>query len=236
MNTTSTWTGLFGGAVNLNSTAGMHFNTDSTNGGNVNLSKSGFTTAIGGDLTATNAATVTLGNSSATSTLNGVVKLPNVYSVSAKTRILSIASDGTLGAGSSIAASAVTNIPYDISGEIFGAPPTATGTAVYHYRAPRKIVISNNAAVLQDGIACGVSPSATNSNVFVVKKYNPAQTSSTSLFRIGFASSSKNASVVILSSTPDDFVVNASEHIFVETVEVPSGLQNVWFTFAGVIG
>jgi hypothetical protein len=235
MNTTSTWTGLFGGAVNLNSTAGMHFNTDGTNGGNVSLSKSGSTTTIGGNLTATNATVVTLGNSLATSTVNGIVKLPNVYSVSAKTRILSIDSDGTLGAGSSIDAGEVTNIPYDISGEIFGAPPTAPGTAVYHYRAPRKIVISNDQTTLQNGIACGVAPSVTNSNVFVVKKYNTSQASSVSLFRIGFTSGSKNASVLILSSNPDNFVVNISEHIFVETVEVPSGLQNVWFTFAGVI-
>jgi hypothetical protein len=207
-NTTSTWYGTFGGEVKLNSTNGMHFNTDLTNGGNVNLSKSGSTTTVGGNLTLT--------------TIKGGYLFSNV-------------STGAVTAVASIPASDVSDIPYDISGEVFGAPPTST--AIYHYRCPRKIVLSNNQTALQDGIACGTVSSVTNTSFFTVRKYVPNQSTSVILFRFGFAANVKSATVTIVSTTPSDFTVNASEHIFVETgSEAPAGLQNVWFTFAGKVG
>lgn len=214
MNTASTWYGVFGGEVRLNSTNGIHLNTDLTNGGNVTLSKSGSTTTVGGALTLP--------------TIKG-----GYLKSDASTGAVTVVGITSADVSGTFPASSITNIPYDISGEVFGAPP-ANGTAVYHYRAPRKFRILFDQTVLESGIACGVAPSASGTNAFVVKKYNPAQSSSTILFRFGFASGSKNATVTLVGSS-GDFNIEVTEHIFVETSEVPTGLQNVWFTFAGAI-
>jgi hypothetical protein len=234
MNTTSTWTGLFGGAVNLNSTAGMHFNTDSTNGGNVNLSKSGFTTAIGGNLTATSAATVTLGNVSTTSTVNGVVKLPDVYNVAAKAKILSIASDGTLGSGSSIAASAVTNIPYDISGDVFGAP--VANAIVFHFKAARSFSLTRNLEMVYS-VGCETAPTvAMNTTPFRVFRCNPDFTSPVELMSFYFPIGNKVGTVTIHGNPAAFSEIKNGQIVYVQAPSTAiAGLSNVFFTFTGTV-
>lgn len=207
MNTTSTWTGIFGAAVNLNSTAGFHINDDATNGGDVAISKSGKETKINGNLTL--------------SAIKGGYLKSNVST-----------GDVTV---VQITANDVSNIPYDISGEVFGAPPTST--KVYHYRAPRKIIVSNVKAVHETGIACETA-GATGTTTFRVYKY-PADQNAVNrvlLFTFVFASGSKVPTVTINSSTPSDFTVDVGQHIFVESVEVDAAIRNVWFTFSGVVG
>lgn len=212
MNTTSTWSGIFGAAVNLNSTTGFHINTDPTNGGNVNLSKSGSLTTIGGNLTLS-----TIVSGFLKSSAGGVVTAAAI-----------LESDIPTG----ISATKISNIPYDISGEVTGTPPA--NTVVYHYRAPRKIVISNSKPTHELGIACGTAGSA--NSTFRVYKYLANQTSPVLLFTFLFTSGLLVPTVTINSVNASDFVVDAGQHVFVETVEINSSIKDVWFTFAGVIG
>jgi hypothetical protein len=213
-NTTSTWTGVFGALVQLDSTAGIHLNTDLTKGGNVSLSKSGSTTTVGGNLTLT-------------SIKGGYLKSDT--STGAVTVVAITAADVATG---TFPASRITNIPYDISGEVFGTPPATT--TIYHYRAPRRIVVSNDITLLGYGIACGTA--GTGSTAFRVYKYPADQNAANRvlLFTFSFASGAKNPTVTI-NGVPSDFTVEASQHIFVETVEVNSAIKDIWFAFAGVI-
>jgi hypothetical protein len=238
MNTSSTWTGVFGAAVNLNSTTGFHINTDSINGGNVNLSKSGFTTTIGGNLTATNAATVTLGNVSTTTTVNGVVKLPDVYNATAQTKILTVGSDGMLGASASISASVVNAIPYDISGEVFGKPPA--NSVVYHFRAVRdfKISYSDGASFLKSGIACDTaSATSMEGNKFSVFKVVGGVTGTyTLLFKFFFATSTGVSAVSDVSTTAGDWTIVKGQDVFIVSPPTQdTSLSNVRWTIAGVV-
>lgn len=220
MNTASTWYGVFGGEVRLNSTNGIHLNTDLTNGGNVTISKSGSTTTVGGGLTLP--------------TIKGGY-LKSDASTGAVTVVGITANDVATG---TFPASRITDIPYDISGEVFGKPPA--NSIVYHFRAVRdfKISYTDGATFLQRGIACDTAPAASmESNQFkVFKVVGGVSGAYTQLFRFHFNTSTGASVVTNISTTPADWTVQKGEDVVVVSpLTQDTALSNVRWTLAGVI-
>jgi hypothetical protein len=191
---------------------------------------------VGGGLSAVNGNT-TLGNVSTTATVNGVVKLPDVYNSTSGLKFVKVGSDGVLGASNTIGAGSVSDIPYDISGEVFGKPPA--NSVVYHFRAVRnfKILYTDGVDFLKTGIACDTAPAASmESNQFKVFKVSGGVSGTyTQLFRFHFSLAGAST-VTNPSTTAGDWTVQKGEDVFVVSPTTQdTALSNVRWTLAGVI-